>query len=104
MVFSWLWKRRHRHGDRKALHVVLYARKGCHLCDTAWEQLQQRQREFGFDLEAVDVDDNPDLGARYGIEVPVVSVNGKVRFRGQVNTVLLDRLLRAEARRDVRQS
>jgi hypothetical protein len=30
--------------------------------------------------------------------VPVVTVNGKVRFRGEVNNVLLDRLLRAEAK------
>lgn len=27
--------------------------------------------------------------------VPVVALNGKVRFRGQVNPVLLERLLRA---------
>jgi hypothetical protein len=30
--------------------------------------------------------------------VPVVTVNGKVRFRGVVNPHLLKRLLRAEAR------
>jgi hypothetical protein len=29
--------------------------------------------------------------------VPVVLINGKVRFRGQVNPVLLARLLRAES-------
>jgi hypothetical protein len=30
--------------------------------------------------------------------VPVVAVNGKVRFRGVVNPALLERLLRAESR------
>jgi hypothetical protein len=30
--------------------------------------------------------------------VPVVAVNGKVRFRGKVNPVLLNRLLEAESR------
>jgi hypothetical protein len=47
----------------------------------------------------VDVDDNPQLQVRYGEHVPVVVVNGKVRFRGFINPVLLQRLLRAEAGR-----
>jgi hypothetical protein len=45
----------------------------------------------------VDIDTDPDLVARYGTEVPVVTVNGKVRFRGEVNRVLLERLLEGEA-------
>jgi len=78
------------------MRVVLFTRKGCHLCETAWESLQQRQRQHGFTLVAVNVDDDPDLANCYGNEVPVVTVNGKVRFRGGVNPILLDRLLRAE--------
>jgi hypothetical protein len=41
----------------------------------------------------VDVEGDPELAARYGDSVPVVTVNGKVRFRGRVNDVLLRRLL-----------
>ena len=39
---------------------------------------------------------DPELAAKYGNEVPVVAVNGKVRFRGVVNPALLERLLTAE--------
>jgi hypothetical protein len=46
----------------------------------------------------VDVDTDPELAAQYGTEVPVIAVNGKVRFRGAVNPVLLKRLLDAEKR------
>ncbi len=79
--------------------VVLYTRQGCHLCDTAWQRLRAEQQQRGFALEVVDVDADPELAARYGESVPVVLVNGKVRFRGAINPVLLRRLYRAEAGR-----
>ena len=40
--------------------------------------------------------DAAELVALYGEQVPVVTVDGKVRFRGGVNRVLLQRLLEAE--------
>jgi hypothetical protein len=61
--------------------------------------LRARQRRFGFQLEAIDIDDHPELAALYGKDVPVVTVNGQVRFRGAVNDVLLTRLLNAEKNR-----
>ncbi len=43
----------------------------------------------------MDVDADPQLAAQFGECVPVVTVNGKIRFRGRVNPVLLERLLQA---------
>jgi len=80
------------------LHFTLYTREGCHLCDSAQEALLQEQRRFGFALEVIDVDTDSDLARLHGDAVPVVAVNGKVRFHGEVNAVLLRRLLRAESR------
>jgi hypothetical protein len=54
------------------------------------------QRRHGFSLEVVDIDTDPALVAEHGLHVPVVCVNGKVRFRGVVNAVLLERLFRAQ--------
>jgi glutaredoxin len=73
--------------------IVMYTRQGCHLCETAWGLLADEQRRHGFALEKVDVDTDPALAAEHGLHVPVVAVNGKVRFRGVVNPVLLRRLL-----------
>jgi len=39
---------------------------------------------------------DPALAERYGLTVPVVAVDGKVRFKGVVNPVLLERLLAAQ--------
>jgi glutaredoxin len=74
--------------------VVLYTRQGCHLCEQAFEQLERARRRHGFTLRPVDIDSDPELVARHGLQVPVVEVNGRVRFRGVVNPVLLERLLR----------
>jgi hypothetical protein len=46
----------------------------------------------------VDVDSDPELAGRYDTLVPVVAIDGKVRFKGMVNPVLFERLLVAEAR------
>jgi glutaredoxin len=81
------------------LQFLLYTRRGCHLCENAWRRLQEAQRQYGFGLAEVDIDSDPELVARHGNQVPVVTVNGKVRFRGAVNDVLLARLLYAESTR-----
>jgi glutaredoxin len=80
----WPWKR------RKPVEVVLYTRQGCHLCDDAKAVLQAE----GLGAREVDVDSDPDQREKYGECVPVVVIDGKVRFRGRVNRVLLRRLLR----------
>lgn len=80
------------------MRVCMYTRQGCHLCEEAWLLLEAEQRRHGFTLEAIDVDTDPALVAAHGDTVPVVTVNGQVRFRGVVNRVLLERLLHAEAR------
>ena len=48
----------------------------------------------GFALEKIDVDTNPELIQLFGLEVPVVTIDGTVRFRGRVNPVLLKRMFR----------
>jgi len=78
------------------LHVILFTRQGCHLCEQAWLLLQREQRRYHYRLEVVDVDSQEELAVQFGDQVPVVTVNGEIRFRGGINPVLLTRLLRAE--------
>ncbi|WP_425398516.1 glutaredoxin family protein [Aeoliella sp.] len=67
----------------------LYTRDGCHLCDDAHQLLRSR----GVEPTLTDIDTRPDLLTKYNTCVPVVVVDGKVRFRGRIDPVLLDRLL-----------
>lgn len=84
------WWRRPTDGSER--QVTLYTRQGCHLCDEAHAVLEPRRQRHGFRLDVVDVDTDPELVRQYGLEVPVVVIDGQVRFRGRVNAVLLDRL------------
>src|SRR5947209_3938799 len=74
-----LWQSAEKRTD---LSFVLYTRAGCPLCEKAEKVLRQAQRAFHFPLEIVDIKSDGDLSARYGDCVPVVTVNGKLRFRG----------------------
>jgi len=82
--------------QRADLAFLLYTRAGCPLCDEAWDLLTRYQSQYGFTLETKDVDESAALVCDYGNCVPVVAVNGKVRFRGHVNEVLLQRILQGE--------
>lgn len=79
--------------QRGDLHFLIYTRANCPLCDEARNLLDQYRQRFGFRLESMNVDDSPELKREYGDWVPVVSINGHVRFRGRVNEVLLRRIL-----------
>lgn len=69
--------------------VTLYTRAGCHLCDDAYALLVRH----GLRPAVVDIDADPALRARYNTCVPVVIIDGRERFRGIVNEVLLKRIL-----------
>jgi glutaredoxin len=72
------------------MNVILYTRAGCHLCEVAAEQL----KAHGVSPQVTDIDANPALRERFNECVPVVEIDGKIRFRGKVDPVLLRRLLR----------
>lgn len=75
--------------DRLAKNVVLYTRAGCHLCDDAAELL----RAHGLAPQLIDIDADPVLRAAHHEWVPVVEIDGVIRFRGRIEPVLLRRLL-----------
>ena len=70
--------------------TILYSRVGCHLCQVA----EQMLIAHGLQPETIDIDDDPSLVERFNTCVPVIEIDGKIRFRGRVDAMLLKRLLR----------
>jgi glutaredoxin len=60
-----------------AIKVTVYSRLYCHLCESLLERLEMLRREAGFELEVLDVDEDPALRARFHERVPVVMVGGQ---------------------------
>ena len=62
-------------------HVVVYSRKGCHLCEVVKETLNKLHRRGGFTLQEVDVDSDDQLRRQFTDEVPVVFIDGYKAFK-----------------------
>jgi glutaredoxin len=61
--------------------VVVYSRKGCHLCEIVKETLVKLERRGGFTWREVDVDTDEDLRRQFTDEVPVVFIDGRKAFK-----------------------
>jgi glutaredoxin len=61
--------------------VVVYSRKGCHLCEIVKETLAKLERRGGFHWREIDVDSNDDLRRQFTDEVPVVFIDGRKAFK-----------------------
>ena len=76
------------------MNVLVYTRNGCHLCDDARAILEAH----GLNPRLIDVDADASLREKFNDCVPVVEIDGKIRFRGRVDPVLLRRLLAGRTR------
>jgi glutaredoxin len=61
--------------------VIVYSRKGCHLCEIVKESLVKLHPHGGFTWREIDVDSNAELRHRYSDQVPVVFIDGHKAFK-----------------------
>jgi glutaredoxin len=61
--------------------VVVYSRRGCHLCEVVKESLTKLSRRGGFTWREIDVDSDSELRRLYNDEVPVVFIDGRKAFK-----------------------
>jgi predicted thioredoxin/glutaredoxin len=70
-------------------------RQDCDLCDEMVSELQALGRRIALPpIEILDVDSDPDLVRRYGLNVPVLLFDGTVVCRHRLDPDELRRLLR----------
>ncbi len=74
-------------------NVTLYTRPGCHLCAAARRELLAAGQTDSYDLAEIDIDTDPALLARYGWDIPVVTINGVVAFKHRLTAVEFQREL-----------
>jgi glutaredoxin len=65
----------------QAWEVIVYSRKGCHLCEIVKESLVKLHKRGGFSWHEIDVDSNTEIRRLYNDEVPVVFINGRKAFK-----------------------
>jgi len=62
------------------LELIVYYREGCHLCEQVVASLFQLQKELGYEIKQIDIDNDPILRDKYNVDVPVVTFNDEVVF------------------------
>ena len=77
--------------------LTLYSRAGCHLCDEMKAVLGRvmRELETPATFDEVDISTDPDLEARYGLEIPVLLIDGRKAAKYRVTEGELARMLRS---------
>ena len=76
------------------MQIDIYSRPGCHLCDEAKVVIERVRRRYRFDLRVINVEDDPALESAYGMEIPVVFINGNKAFKYRVNEAELEKRLK----------
>ena len=84
--------------DRTDAVIVLtiYSRPECHLCDdmkAIVRRVTAGADQRGTTLVEIDISGNGELESRYGLEVPVLLVNGKKAAKYRVTETELTRIL-----------
>ena len=65
----------------KSREVIVYSRKGCHLCEIVKESIVKLQKRGGFTWREIDVDSDAEARRLYNDEVPVVFIDGRKAFK-----------------------
>jgi glutaredoxin len=79
--------------------VTIYSRPGCHLCDEAKQAIVPLLKEFAARLTEINIDEDPQLRARYDYDVPVIFIGARKAAKHRVDLGQFRRQLR-EARSD----
>jgi hypothetical protein len=80
---------------RLVIALTLYSRPGCHLCDEMKAVIDRvtRRASEAVTIDVVDISGDPGLETRYGVEIPVLLVNGKKAAKYRVTDKELTRIL-----------
>lgn len=74
--------------------ITIYSRPGCRLCEEAKSQIAPLLREFRASLTEINIDEDPELRARYDYDVPVIFIGARKAAKHRVDLAQFRRQLR----------
>ncbi len=86
-------------GARVVIQLTIYSRPGCHLCEEMKATVQRAVRlsPEPARVDEIDISSDADLEARYGVDIPVLLVDGKKAAKHRVTEDAVVKILRARA-------
>jgi len=73
--------------------ITLYSRPGCHLCEEAKAAIAPLLREFDAVLHEVNIDDDAELKAKFGWDIPVIYIGSHKAAKHRVELAQFRRQL-----------
>ena len=67
------------------VHVVIYSRPGCHLCDEAKAAILSAGCSDQFLLEEINIESDEELLRKYQYDIPVILIDGIESFIHRVD-------------------
>jgi len=83
--------------ERDVIALTIYSRPGCHLCEEMKAVVETVARSIPLSLEEVDISTDASLEARYGLEIPVLLVDGRKAAKYRIGEGELRQLLAGRA-------
>ena len=71
------------------MKILLYSRRGCHLC----EQAEDLLAAMGLEVETVDIDADESTRAAFGLRVPVLEIDGTAVMEGRFDETAVAALI-----------
>jgi glutaredoxin len=79
------------------VRLTIYSKPGCHLCDEMKSLVHRVVAQHSNDqisVDEIDISSDPDLLERYGLEIPVLLIDGKKTAKYRVSEEELRRRIR----------
>jgi hypothetical protein len=80
------------------IELILYTRNDCELCREMEHVIATEMPNFDAHIQRIEIDGDPGLEARFGVEVPVLFVNDRKAFKYRCTPDELRKRLAREAR------
>jgi glutaredoxin len=76
------------------VRLIIYSKPGCHLCDEMKALVHRTiANQTDVSLHEIDISTDPDLIERYGLEIPVLMIDGKKVAKYRVSEEELTRMI-----------
>ncbi|MBI1729918.1 glutaredoxin family protein [Candidatus Acetothermia bacterium] len=64
--------------------LIFYTKPDCPLCEKAFVVVKKTKKRTDFQLEIRDITQDKVLFEKYCFDIPIIELNGVIRFRGRV--------------------
>ena len=86
------------------MRLTIYSKPGCHLCDEMKSLVQRVARRqpdrHDISIDEIDISSDRTLTDRYGLEIPVLLIDGQKVAKYRVSEEALTRMVQARRRKE----